>query len=86
MDEMTQNERLDYLVEAFKKDSVRYSDLETPEDPAGKRQILRSLMNIRMPKPMSAQVLAVQDAYLKERNRKNGIVLVKILCFSPGEV
>ena len=46
---MNQKERLDYLVEAFKEDSVQYRDLETPRDDAGKRRILRSLMNIRMP-------------------------------------
>ena len=71
---MTQEERLDYLVEQFKIDSVRYKDLRTPEDTAGKRRLLRSLMNIRMPKKMDEEILAVQDAYLKERIRENGIV------------
>ena len=73
---MNQNERLDYLVEQFKEDSVQYRDLETPEDPAGKKRILRSLMNIRMPRRMAPSVLAVQDEYLKERNRENGIVQI----------
>ena len=65
---MNQKERLDYLVEAFKEDSVQCRDLETPRDDAGKRRILRSLMNIRMPGKMIPAALAVQDAYLKERN------------------
>ena len=73
---MNQNERLDYLVEQFKEDSVQYRDLETPEDPAGKKRILRSLMNIHMPRMMAPSVLAVQDEYLKERNRENGIVRI----------
>lgn len=73
---MNQNERLDYLVEQFKEDSVQYRDLETPEDPMGKKRILRSLMNIRMPRMMAPSVLAVQDEYLKERNRENGIVQI----------
>ena len=42
--EMTQNGRLDFLVEEFKADSVQYKDLQTPEDTEGKRRILRSLM------------------------------------------
>ena len=71
---MNQKERLDYLVEQFKEDSVQYRDLETPMDPAGKKRILRSLMNIRMPRMMAPSVLKVQDEYLKERNRENGIV------------
>ena len=70
----TQEQRLDYLVEKFKADSVRYQDLETPEDIQGKRRILRSLMNIRMPRKMDDVVLAVQDEYLQERIRENGIV------------
>ena len=70
----TQNGRLNYLVEEFKADSVQYKDLQTPEDTEGKRRILRSLMNIRMPRKMDEAVLTVQDEYLQERIRENGIV------------
>ena len=73
-EKMTQNGRLDYLVEEFKADSVQYKDLQTPEDTEGKRRILRSLMNVRMPRKMDKAVLAVQDEYLQERIRENGIV------------
>ena len=71
---MTQEQRLDYLVEEFKKDSVQYKDLETPKDIEGKRRILRSLMNIRMPKALPDDVLAVQDQYLTDRAEEKGIV------------
>ena len=71
---MTQDQRLTELVEAFKADSVRYKDLETPKDLGSRRRILRSLMNIRMPRKLDASVLEMQDAYLKERIRENGIV------------
>lgn len=74
MKEMTQNERLDLLVEEFKEDSVQYRNLETPGDTEGKKRILWSLMNIRMPKMMPASVLRVQDEYLQGRIRENGIV------------
>ena len=74
MKEMTQKDRLDYLVETFKEESVRYRDLKTPEDTEGKKRVLRSLMNIRMPRRMDARVTEVQDEYLKERIRENGIV------------
>ena len=73
-EEMTQNGRLDFLVEEFKADSVQYKDLQTPEDTEGKRRILRSLMNVRMPRKMDEAVLSVQDEYLQERIRENGIV------------
>ncbi len=71
---VTQEQRLAFLVEAFKADSVAYKDIETPKDTEGKRRLLRSLMNIRMPGAMADDVLAVQDAYLRERAREKGIV------------
>lgn len=72
----TQDQRLNYLVEEFKADSIQYKDLRTPADTEGKRRILRSLMNIRMPKKMDETVIAVQDEYLRERIRENGIVVL----------
>ena len=47
---MEQKQRLDYLVEKFKEDSGEYSDLAVPDSEPEKRRILRSLMNIRMPR------------------------------------
>ena len=69
-----QEERLDYLVEEFKADSGEYKDLRTPDNGDEKRRILRSLMNIRMPKEMSPEVLKVQDEYLTERANEKGVV------------
>lgn len=69
-----QAQRLDTLVEAFKADSAGYQDIPTPEDTEGKRRLLRSLMNIRMPRKLDEAVLAIQDDYLRERIRENGIV------------
>ena len=73
-EKMTQEQRLDYLVEEFKTDSGQYRDLQTPSDSEGKRRLLRSLMNVRMPRKLPDAVLAVQDEYLIERNAEKGIV------------
>ena len=69
-----QEQRLDDLVEAFKADSGEYKDLQTPADADGKRRLLRSLMNIRMPRKLPDAVLDVQDEYLTERAEEKGIV------------
>lgn len=74
---MNQEERLGYLVEKFKEDSVEYRDLETPRDVEGRQRVLRSLMNIRMPGEMAEDVLGVQNDYLKERAREKGVVTPK---------
>ena len=76
---MTQQERLEYLIERFKEDSVRYRDLAVPESEADKRRMLRSLMNIRMPGDMDEATITVQDAYLRERNAQSGIVEIEAL-------
>jgi len=71
---MTQDQRLDYLVEVFKADSDDYKQLKVPNDTEGKRQVLRSLMNVRMPRKLDEKALGIQNEYLKERIRENGIV------------
>lgn len=74
MTKPTQQERLDYLLEAFKQDSVRYKDLAVADDYAVKRVTLRGLMNLRMPRPMPERVLAVQDAFLQQEASEKGVV------------
>lgn len=69
---MTQGERLDFLVEEFKRDSGQYKDMEV--DKADRRTVLRSLMNIRMPKQMDVQVVKIQDEFLYEEAKEKGVV------------
>lgn len=71
---MTQDERLNILVEGFKADSGEFRALKTPEDTEAKRQLLRSLMNIRMPRPLPEDLRLVQDEYLQARAEEKGIL------------
>ena len=48
--------------------------MEVPAAEAQQQQIIRGLMNIRMPEQIDEEFLAVQDAYLQEETRKKGIV------------
>ena len=61
-------------------------DLQTPEDTEGRRHLLRSLMNIRMPGKMDDSVLAVQDEYLQERIREKGIVTLEDIPVKEGVI
>lgn len=70
----TQEERLDYLLQKFKEDSVQYKDLEVEDNYNKKRMILRSLMNVRMPGELPEEVLLVQDEFLTEEANEKGIV------------
>ncbi len=71
---MDQSQRLDYLVESFKNEAAEYRRIRIPNDTEGKQRLLRSLMNVRMPKPASSEVLSVQDIYLRGRVFEKGIV------------
>ena len=79
----TQSERLEYLIEAFKRESFRYRELPMPGDEEGKRALLRSLMNVRAPGELEPQALRVQNEYLREAIREKGITSIKDL--SPAE-
>ncbi len=70
---MTQNERLNYLLRRLLAERGEYTDIRVPDDLLEKRKLLRSLMNVRPPVPVSAEFLAVQDAYLKERLMERGV-------------
>lgn len=45
-----QEQRLDFLLEAFLADSDRYQNLKRPNNIREKENLLRSLMNIHAPK------------------------------------
>ena len=81
---MEQKQRLDYLVEKFKEDSGEYSDLAVPDSEPEKRRILRSLMNIRMPRHLDAEVQEVQDAFLQEGAIVNAANSQMLGCFVFG--
>lgn len=69
---MDQKERLDYLVQYLCEDSVVYKDAIVKDKQ--KRQMMRSLMNIRMPKPVSKEFIQIQDEFLQEEAVEKGIV------------
>ena len=83
---MTEEQRLAFLTEAFKEDSIRYRDLETPPDIEGKRRLLRSLLNLRPPKPLAGKILRIQDEYLRERAREKGIVTLREIPAARGRL
>lgn len=73
----TQKERLDWLLQKFKEDSGEYRDLQVADDQESRRMALRSLMNIRMPRPMDDAVREVQDEFLQSEAREKGVVSLK---------
>lgn len=62
---MTQAERRTYLLQRLLDEQPRYSEIKIPSNQNEQRQLLRSLMNVRMPGTVNADFLSVQDEYLQ---------------------
>lgn len=62
---MTQDERLDKLICYLLREKAEYKTIPIPDSAADKRRLLRSLMNVRPPVPVSEDFLKVQDEYLQ---------------------
>ena len=70
---MTQEERLDSLIRGLLEEEGRNPEAEMPSDKKEKEDLLRSLMNVRKPKPLSADWLRIQDDYLQTCLEEHGI-------------
>ena len=62
---MTQDERLDKLICYLLREKAECKTIPIPDSAADKRRLLRSLMNVRPPAPVSEDFLKVQDEYLQ---------------------
>ena len=74
MGQNQQEARLNTLLAYFIGESEEYRRLEIPEHREEKRNLLRSLMNVRMPRPLPEEIQETQDAYLREDTEEKGIV------------
>ena len=70
---MTHEEQRIWLIKELQRDDDRLRDCPIPGDEQGQKDLLRGLMNIWMPRPLSEEFLAIQDEYLREECRRKGI-------------
>ena len=70
---MNQNERLLFLIQHLKNESIRYSTVQIPSGIDEQFRLFRSLVNIRPPKPVLGDFLRVQDEYLQKETARKGI-------------
>lgn len=68
---MNQNERLHFLLDYLIKE--KYPDIKIPSETSEQKSLLRALMNVREPKPISEDFLKVQDEYLRQETARKGI-------------
>jgi len=70
---MTQSERRIFLINRLIAEQDEYSHISIPTNKAEQKNLLRSLMNVRMPKPINNEFLTVQDEYLRAEIEESGI-------------
>lgn len=69
---MNQKQRITYLIEELCRESGPYRGPQTGIE--GQKVLLRSLMNMWMPKSMPEEFYKVQDEYLQQEAKDKGIV------------
>lgn len=70
---MTQEQRLIWLIKYLLRESGEYSHLEIPADSIGQFKLYRSLVNIRLPKPISEEYLKTEDEFLSDEILRKGV-------------
>ena len=76
---MTQEQQTDDLIRCLLAERKEYQDIGVPSKLSDKRRLLRSLMNVRPPAPVSEEFLRAQDAYLQERLAQRGVTRLQDL-------
>ena len=82
---MTQRERGLWLIRELLKDMPQYCDTPIPAHPQRRWQLLRSLMNVRPPIPVTEEFCRNQDAFLQQMTREKGIVNAEDLPACPKD-
>ena len=70
---MAQHDRRLFLIKYLLNEQPLYRDMQIPKSEAEQKRLLRSLMNVRHPKAIDNDFLAVQDTYLQAVNTDKGI-------------
>lgn len=79
---MTHGEKRIYLIEKLLKEQPQYVAAAIPDGEEEQKRLLRSLMNVRMPRKTSDEFLAVQNEYLRAETEAKGITRTEDLKFS----
>ena len=82
---MNQAQRRLFLIKSLLNEKTEYRDMAIPAEPEHQRQLLRGLMNIRNPRPIDVDFLAVQDDYLQGELAAKGITdMENLVPVQPG--
>ena len=71
---MNQSEKRVFLIKRLLKEQPGYANMQIPTGIDKQKELLRSLINVRMTDDIDEGFLSVQDEYLQQVNAEKGIV------------
>lgn len=82
---MNQSERRLFLIQSLLRERPSCRKQYIPTDSERQKVLLRGLMNVRYPNPISSEFLEIQDTYLQEETAAKGITDIESLApIQPG--
>ena len=79
---MEQTERRTRLIKYLLEE--RNETISIPGDEVSQKRLLRALLNVRPPMPVSAEFLSLQNEYLTEKRNERGITDVNTFLYADG--
>lgn len=74
-----QNKQLIWLIKYLLSEKAEYQNIKIPNNEIDRFNLYRSLVNVRIPNPISDEYLAVEDEYLQNETNKKGITHINDL-------
>ncbi len=69
---MTHEENRVFLIRFLLAEQPRYRGIEILDDWQGQKDLLRTLMNVRMPGKLSDEYIKAEREYLSEKTKRKG--------------
>lgn len=90
---MNHKEKRLFLIQSLLREQPQYQHIAIPQEAPEQKRLLRSLVNVRPPRPASREFLAVQDDYLREELAQKAVVeiadlppLEEGICLWQGDI
>lgn len=74
--ERNRKDNLLFILRTLLEESLEHRSLEIPKDITEQQRMMRALLNIRPPRPISREFLAAQDAELQLQLAEKGVVTI----------
>lgn len=82
---MNHQEQRVWLIQQLFNEEAEYENHKIPDEEQAQKDMLRALMNVRMPKPISREFLDIQDEYLSYERDAQGVVAIETLPTVPDD-